>query len=179
MKQHLTLITAVIVLSLISLHASAAGDLRTSNNSAKAESRGYDYDHPETQPATESLDLSMYARHGLLASTNVRPQAVAAADASTTIVAKACSSGPCWRLAIRCLSRPTLGLRLDTASALLAVKHLVVPYIRSPLRLREISVILGIINGALRLQTSKALHSFHVVPKCNQHVLRLFTDLSR
>jgi carboxypeptidase Q len=62
MKQHLTRITAAISLSLLSLHASAAGDPRTSNKSAKAESRGYDYDHPETQPATESLDLSMYAR---------------------------------------------------------------------------------------------------------------------
>jgi carboxypeptidase Q len=62
MKQPLTLMTAAVVLSLLSLHASAAGDPRTSNKPAKAESRGYDYDHPETQPATESLDLSMYAR---------------------------------------------------------------------------------------------------------------------
>jgi len=62
MKQHLTIITAAIVLSLISLHASGASDPRTSNNSTKAESRGYDYDRSETQPATGPLDLSMYAR---------------------------------------------------------------------------------------------------------------------
>jgi carboxypeptidase Q len=51
-------VTGAIVLSIAFLHAAGA----TSKPSKPAEIGGYDYNHPEPQPITESLDLGMYAR---------------------------------------------------------------------------------------------------------------------
>jgi carboxypeptidase Q len=64
MKDRWTLITAGMILSAAALHVfeASANDTRKSNPPQNAEIRGYDYDRPETQPATESLDLAMYAR---------------------------------------------------------------------------------------------------------------------
>lgn len=64
MKDRSKLITAGMILCVASLYAIAASasDARTSNKPANVEVRGYAYDRAEPQPATESLDLDMYAR---------------------------------------------------------------------------------------------------------------------
>jgi carboxypeptidase Q len=64
LKDRSKLITAGMILCVASLYAIAASasDARTSNKPANVEVRGYAYDRAEPQPATESLDLDMYAR---------------------------------------------------------------------------------------------------------------------
>jgi peptidase M28-like protein len=58
--------TAAIAIFLTLLPCSQAGAQaaasKKADKSAAPASRGYDYDHPETQPAKEDLDLAMYAR---------------------------------------------------------------------------------------------------------------------
>jgi carboxypeptidase Q len=60
------LVTAGTLLSAGFLHTSSWANAATADQARKqtktAEIRGYDYSHAETQPSTESLDLSMYAR---------------------------------------------------------------------------------------------------------------------
>ncbi len=55
-----TAITAAMLLCAASLPAVGAKDAPKTNG--PSESDGYDYSHPATQPANESLDLGMYAR---------------------------------------------------------------------------------------------------------------------
>jgi hypothetical protein len=55
------LVTAGTLLSAAFLHTSASAD-QARKQTKTTEIRGYDYAHKETQPSTESLDLSMYAR---------------------------------------------------------------------------------------------------------------------
>ena len=58
--------TAVIAIFFTLLPCSQAGAQAAASKKADKSpapaSRGYDYDHPETQPAKEDLDLAMYAR---------------------------------------------------------------------------------------------------------------------
>jgi carboxypeptidase Q len=62
-----TMIVAIAVLSMLlplrlNAQATAAGK-KSDKSAAQAQaSRGYDYEHPETQPAREGLDLAAYAR---------------------------------------------------------------------------------------------------------------------
>src|ERR1035438_3274369 len=55
-------VTAGMILSAAFLQVPWASADQTKKTSKPVETRGYDYDHVETQPATESLDLGMYAR---------------------------------------------------------------------------------------------------------------------
>ena len=54
-------ITAGMILSAASLPV-LGPMLKTPKIQPTSRNRGYDYSHPEPQPATESLDLGMYAR---------------------------------------------------------------------------------------------------------------------
>src|SRR5271156_3663089 len=66
MNYRWALVTAGTLLSAGFLHTSswalAANADQARKQTKPAESRGYDYSHPEAQPGTESLDLNMYAR---------------------------------------------------------------------------------------------------------------------
>jgi carboxypeptidase Q len=55
-------IRAGMILSVASLPALGASVKDAPKSNKPAEIVGYDYSHPEPQPATESLDLAMYAR---------------------------------------------------------------------------------------------------------------------
>ena len=66
MNYRWALVTAGTLLSAGFLHSSAWALATNADQARKqtkpAEIRGYDYSHAETQPSTESLDLSTYAR---------------------------------------------------------------------------------------------------------------------
>jgi carboxypeptidase Q len=64
MNDRSKLITAVMILCAASLYATqaSANDAQKSSKPANVEIRGYAYGRAEPQPATESLDLDMYAR---------------------------------------------------------------------------------------------------------------------
>ena len=55
-------ITAAMLLCVASLPAMGANAKDAPKSNKPAETDGYDYSRPEPQPATESLDLGMYAR---------------------------------------------------------------------------------------------------------------------
>ncbi len=55
-------ITAATILCVTSLPAIGANAKDTPRSNKPTETVGYDYSHPEPQPANESLDLGMYAR---------------------------------------------------------------------------------------------------------------------
>ena len=63
MNHRWALVTAGTLLSVVLLHISWANADQTRKQTKPAETHGYDYSHAETQPSTESLDLSMYARN--------------------------------------------------------------------------------------------------------------------
>src|SRR3984885_12998901 len=62
MNDRWTAITAEMILCVASLPAMGANAKDAPKSSKPAEINGYDYSHPEPQPANESLDLGMYAR---------------------------------------------------------------------------------------------------------------------
>ena len=62
MTDRWALIAAGVILSAVSPHTSWADANNSRNSNNAAEVRGYDYARVEAQPATESLDLGMYAR---------------------------------------------------------------------------------------------------------------------
>ena len=62
MTDRWALIAAGMILSAASPHTSWANANNARNSNNAAEVRGYDYGRVEAQPATESLDLGMYAR---------------------------------------------------------------------------------------------------------------------
>src|SRR5271154_3320600 len=55
-------ITAAMLLCVASLPTMGANAKDAPKSNKPAETAGYDYGRPESQPATESLDLGMYAR---------------------------------------------------------------------------------------------------------------------
>jgi hypothetical protein len=66
MNHRWALVTAGTLLSAVFLHTcwanAANADQARKQTTKPTETRGYNYGHAEVQPATESLDLSMYAR---------------------------------------------------------------------------------------------------------------------
>jgi carboxypeptidase Q len=63
MNHRWALVTAGTLFSAVFLHTcSANADQARKQTTKPTETRGYNYGHAEAQPATESLDLSMYAR---------------------------------------------------------------------------------------------------------------------
>ncbi|MGC2401287.1 MAG: M20/M25/M40 family metallo-hydrolase [Acidobacteriaceae bacterium] len=62
MNQRLAVIVAAMFLTPVFLHTARATADEAAKSNSPAASRGYDYAHPEPQPATEALDLAMYAR---------------------------------------------------------------------------------------------------------------------
>ena len=62
MNQRLAVIVAAMFLIPVFFHTPWATADQAAQSTQSSGPRGYDYAHPETQPATESLDLGMYAR---------------------------------------------------------------------------------------------------------------------
>jgi carboxypeptidase Q len=62
MKHGWALVGAGMIVSLTALHTAAAGAKDAPKATKPVPTSGYDYSRPEAQPATESLDLAMYAR---------------------------------------------------------------------------------------------------------------------
>jgi carboxypeptidase Q len=55
-------VTAAMLLNLVSLNATGANAKNAAPPTKAADTGGYDYRHPEAQPAAEALDLAMYGR---------------------------------------------------------------------------------------------------------------------
>ena len=62
MMHRLAGVTAALLLNLIALNATGANAKNTAISAKSADMGGYDYSHPEAQPAAEALDLEMYGR---------------------------------------------------------------------------------------------------------------------